>query len=640
MREVTDPNILAQLNGTVGGMREVTDPNLLAQLNAQPEPQEEMGTLEGLGRGYLKGGKDVVMGTLQAGTDIAARAFPESEGIRSFRELLPEAQERSRRGYEAQVGDSTAADIGEFAGEVAPFVAGIPAAATVAGAIGIGAAGGAVAGATAPTEEALTPDEALAERGTGAAIGGTIGAAIPGGVAAAKAITPSLKRGIENTAVKLTGINPQAAKDFVSEGIQQSLAAISDRPSIKLLDRWLSKFVGGAGVLQKNTNKTLDDIQQIIDKGTTKAVTPQQAGESIKAGAERYTERFHKTSSRLYGRLDKHLPGETKVSIESARQALTKELEGLPSQLQQRTASNEGIRILQDITEDATDGTIAYTNLKRYRTILGQKLSKPHLLGGEDEAILNKAYGAISEDMGLAATKQGPKAERAFKRANAFYKRGAANIQKNLQRVIGKDAPEQVYQAAIVGTKLGGTKINAIMNSLSPSQKTIVRETVIKNLGKAKAGAQDATGEVFSPKTFLTEWNKVSPEAKTALFDKKTRASLDKLARINSRITDIDRLANPSGTSQQLSVGALLAAAYYQPSLAVGAVIGAGATSRLMTNQKFINWLANASTKATTPKTLGQQLRKLSKIAQENPSISEDIAKYLGVIGALTNREE
>lgn len=38
MREVTDPNILAQLNGTSSGLKEVTDPAILAQLNGEVAP--------------------------------------------------------------------------------------------------------------------------------------------------------------------------------------------------------------------------------------------------------------------------------------------------------------------------------------------------------------------------------------------------------------------------------------------------------------------------------------------------------------------------------------------------------------------------------------------------------------------------
>lgn len=52
MQEVTDPNLLAQLNGP----KEVTDPALLAQLNAQPERMDTLGRQLGLaGRAVING---------------------------------------------------------------------------------------------------------------------------------------------------------------------------------------------------------------------------------------------------------------------------------------------------------------------------------------------------------------------------------------------------------------------------------------------------------------------------------------------------------------------------------------------------------------------------------------------------------
>lgn len=627
MRDIPDGYELVEDSGIPHGY----------EIATETLPTQSAGALESLGRGYLKGGKDVVMGALQTGTDIMANIFPESKGVASFRELLPEAQKRSQQQYEAQVGDSKAAKVGEFIGEAAPFVASVPAGATsMLGRIGIGAAGGALAGATAPTELQITPEQALEERAAQATTGGAIGAIIPAAIQSA----PAIKKGAELAASKMFGINPQAAKDFLSEGMQNSLASISDRPSIQLVDRWLSKFVGGAGVIQKNTDKTLKNIQSIIQKGTTKAGTPQEAGEVIQKGAEKYVQRFNSTATRLYNRLDKYLAKDTPIQATNATKALQEELTGLTPNLSARKATNEGVGVLNDIVSDARQG-LTYENLKTYRTLLGQKLSKPHLLNGEDEAVLSRAYAAITEDMKEAAAQKGEKAINAFNKANDFYKRGAENIKQNLQKVIAKDVPEQVYQAALSGSKLGGTKINSIMRSLTKSEKEIVRETVIYRLGMAKAGAQDAAGEVFSPQTFLTEWNKLSKEARAALFNRDTSESLSKIARINQRLSGIDRFANPSGTNQQLSMGALLATAFYEPATAAGAVIGANVSARLMTNQSFTNWLAKAATKsAAKPVTLANRIKELRKIAQNNPSISGDIAKYLGVVTALTTRNE
>ena len=64
---------------------------------------------------------------------------------------------------------------------------------------------------------------------------------------------------------------------------------------------------------------------------------------------------------------------------------------------------------------------------------------------------------------------------------------------------------------AMSGSKQGGSNIKGIMKTLDPQQAEFVRGTITKRMGMANAGDQNATGEIFSPNKFLTEWNKISP---------------------------------------------------------------------------------------------------------------------------------
>lgn len=605
-----------------------------AQQNFQPKPQEKTvqypdlsntatknGMAENLGRGYLQGGKNAIMGTLQAGADILSDQFPDNKTLQEARALLAEGQGRSKIMYQAQTGDSTAADIGEFAGEVAPFAL-LPAGGTSAASrVALGGAGGALAGATSPTTELQNPQEAVDQRQTGAVIGGAIGGAVPFAVGGAK---PFMQ--------KLFKINPTAARDFLDEGVQGSVATLTDRPALKQFASAISQYPGGVGVFDKATNKTLDDIQEAISRaGASKGVTTQEAGLVIKGGGEKYVDRFNEVAGKLYNRLDEFLPADSKVGVNNAVTQLQKELSGLPTNLAARRSGNEGVKVLQDIAQDGAEG-LPYSALKQYRTIIGQKLSKSYLLGGEDEAVLKRAYGALTQDMEAAAAAKGQPALRAFQRANEFYKAGAENIEKNLQKVIQKDAPEQIYQAAISGTKLGGTKINSIMKSLAPEEREIVTGTVLKQLG---GRGQDK----FSTRTFLTEYNKLSPEAKKAIF-RSQEGDISRIAKIAERLNSIDRFANPSGTGQRVGLGALIVTSLYDLGTGVGTMLGANATARLMNSPKFTKWLANAAVERATPKTLERQLGRLGQIAQKNPEIAQDIAKYVGVIGAVGTRGE
>ena len=616
---------------------------------------EAPGMGEAFGRGLLQGGKRAVSGALQAGADVAGALFPQSEGVQQFRELIPEAVKRGRQQFEAQIGDSTAAKVGEFIGEAAPFVAALPAGgATLLGRTAAGAVGGGLASGLAPTEQQLTPEEALAERGEQALIGGTIGAAIPGAVKAVKPVSKAVKpvsKAIVNRAGNLAGkivkINPEASKRFLDAGIQQSLAMVADSPAIKLFDRTLSKFPGGAGVIQKYTEKTLNDITNFVDElGAKKAVTKEEAGILVKKGITKYVDRFKKTSDKLYNRLDNFLPQKRPVNITNTLQALDRELTDaiLTPGLAARLEKNEGIKVLKDIKKDSSAylrNNMAYGQLKKYRSLVGKKLNDFTLLGSEDRAVLKKAYTALSKDMKQAALRANPKAAQAWNRADNFYKRGVERIDE-LENIVKKDS-EVVYDTILQRTKQGGTRINKVMKALDPNERDAVRSTVMHRLGLEKPGVGGAEPG-FSARTFLTNWKSLAPEAKKALFGRgltQYSQDLDKLSKIVGDITSLDRFANPSGTAQQTAMLYFLGGSFVNLPTAIGVALGANALSRLMNNQKFINWLVkNQDVKTVTPKTINDRINKLKDIAKSETAITEDIAQYLGILGLTLQRGE
>lgn len=612
---------------------------ILAELQrrgVQPPQQEpDRNRLAEFGAGYIQGGKNVVSGILQTGADVAGAMFPESKGVQDFRGLVTDAYDMGKQRFEEQTPQTAFTKAGQVAGEVTPYLAALPTGgATLGGRVAAGAAGGAIAGATGVQTENLTPEQALTERGKDAAISGAIGGAVP---VVMKGVTK-----VPNAIKKFADINPVAFKDFADSGVQMSLASISNRPSVKLADKWLSRFVGSADVMQKNTAKTLDDIKSMIDDaGVSKAVTKQEAGAVIQEGAANYIDRFKSTSGKLYNRVDKYIQSDSIVSTPNTISTLNEVIASAPTpKLQARQSQNQAVKLLKDLIDDSENGGLPYKALKQYRTLIGQELSTPHLIGGTDIAVYKKAYAALSQDMEAAAKAQGSQAYNAFKKANDFYNKGVTNIEKNLEATILKNTPEEAYKAAISGTKEGGTRISSIMRSLNPQQKEIVSGTVLKQMGLAKPGAQDASGEMFSAGTFLTNWNKLSPEAKQAIFNnKKTSDSLNKIARLSNYIKEVDRFGNPSGTAQQLGFSGVLLGLLTAPVTTTSGVVGANATARLMTNQKFINWLANAA-ESKTPQVANKQISRLSSIARENPNIAQDIAQYLTTISIISNRGE
>lgn len=615
------------------------------QLASQPT---QNGMAENFGRGLIQGSKSAITGALGFGSDMLANLYPENKSLQSFRELLPEAQAMSNIAYQAKTGDSLMAGAGNIIGQAAPYALLPTSAATLGGRVALGAVGGAVSGVTAPTEQYKSPQQAMKDRITGAEVGGVIGAVVPAAITGLGK-TPDIIK-------KYANINPVAAKDFTDANIQMSLGAISDSPSIKLADKWLSKFVSSADVMQKNTTQTLDDIKNIVGNiGADKAVTQQEAGRIIQEGGKNYINRFQEVSSKLYNRLDRYIEPNKNISLDNTINTYANILASANSpNLQKMLEGNGAVKLLKSMVDDAereipvnlntmagaTKSGLSYSALKNYRTIIGQELSTPHLIGGTEIPIYKAAYAALSKDMEAAAAANGKQALNAFDKANKFHAEGMTNIENTLQGTLLKNLPEDAYQSALSGTARGGTRINSIMRSLKPNQREIVRGTVLNQLGLARAGGQDATGEVFSTNTFLTNWNKMSPEAKQAIFgDKTTSEALNKIARISNNINQVDRFGNPSGTAQQLGFSGVLLGFLTAPIKTTIGVAGANGTARLMTNQSFIKWLANAAD-AKTPQAGAKQLSRLKEIANNNPAIANDIAHYLTIVGITSNRGE
>lgn len=144
------------------------------------------------------------------------------------------------------------------------------------------------------------------------------------------------------------------------------------------------------------------------------------------------------------------------------------------------------------------------------------------------------------------------------------------------------------------------------------------------------------TGRAFSMSTFLTNWAKVSPEAKQVLFARigpKYNADMDAIARVASNVRDGSRVfANPSGTSQAAAqAGAVTAAATSMllgrldvTAGVIGAAGGANLLGRLMTNPDAVRWLAQ-----TTKVPPGAYPAMINQLARSSDPDLQEMARLL-----------
>lgn len=445
-------------------------------------------------------------------------------------------------------------------------------------------------------------------------------------------------------------------KTFADAGTTPTVGQATEMRGPWLAETMLSKTPGSAGVMANKATTQAAQMGGKVDElaGTLSTNTgAENAGRAIKEGItadKGFKSWFRARQGALYGELDKYIPSTEKVSADNTLARL-KELttpirgaENTSAAIQQpriatlaeaftEDAAPRAERIKPGVPVGATshhgvpippsllgpdgkplptiipakDGGIPYEALKQLRTAVGQKISNPSLVDDITTGQWKALYGALSEDMKVAAEKSGPDALRAWGRANDFTKAGIQRLE-TLDTVIGTRDPEDIFKAAISGTQEGATTLRAVVKSLpEPAQKSVAA-TVLKRLGMATPGRQNELGEIFSTESFLTNWNKLSGEAKLTLFSKygpDFTKNLDQIAKAASNLRDGSKVfANPSGTEAAVTTrlglsGIILSTLLGHPGTAAAIGGGMGAANvgarQLMTNPEFVRWLAQTT---------------------------------------------
>lgn len=486
-------------------------------------------------------------------------------------------------------------------------------------------------------------------------VAGVVGAVAPG---AAGSGTPEVIRRLMRGGEEGRQVVEQNLKTFQSSGYgTPSVGQASEKRLPRAIESVTSKTPGGAGRMQDTAEKGAEGLGGRVEKladELAQGATSAQAGRKISDSIEGFKDGFKKLQGELYGRLDQHLPKDTPIGV-SKTQAALKELNadipGAPNLSEWfKNAKIQGIdaALEKDLKVAGETGKLPYEAIKKLRTLVGGELADSSLLADVPKSKWKALYAALSDDLGEAARAQGKDATEAWEWANQFSRTQLARLEQ-IAPVVGKDAPEKIFQAAMSGTREGATNLKATLDAMPKEARKTVAATVIRRMGLATPGKQDDLGEAFSAETFLTNWNCLSGEAKTQLFDRlggTYRESLDEVAKVSSNLREGSKVfANPSGTQQAVSGqvaggGALVALLTGHPEVAAaigGATVAANQTARLMTNKDFVQWLAK-STRAPTG-ALGAELNTLAEISGKwNAEDKAAAADYLSAARKLPQR--
>lgn len=255
-----------------------------------------------------------------------------------------------------------------------------------------------------------------------------------------------------------------------------------------------------------------------------------KAGESISSGLEGFKAGVKNLQVQLYDKLDDHLPPATPITVsrtKDALAALNADIDGAPAlSAMFKNGKIQGVEraLAADLNTGTTaygahaarkTSTLPYESIKKLRALVGMEIDNSSFVSDVPRDKWKALYAALSEDLGDAAQKAGPDAYGAWKWANKFSKDQLDRLD-DLASVAGKDTPEKIFNAAMMGTADGDTMLQRVISALPKMNRRDLAAVVVKRMGRATAGNQNEVGDTFSTSTFLTNWNKLSPEAQHA----------------------------------------------------------------------------------------------------------------------------
>lgn len=214
--------------------------------------------------------------------------------------------------------------------------------------------------------------------------------------------------------------------------------------------------------------------------------------------------------------------------------------------------------------------------LRAVRTEIGRQIAdynpmQATLSGGQ----LRQLYGAISRDMEVGlrdlynrsviasrlpagnparvsreVVERAAGALRTFRTADRYYRMGSMNMDR-FMGVVGAASPEQATTKVLAAaTQRGGANMGLLRSAyagLRPEERADLSALLIRKLGTPQPSSGGIVREVgFSPSSFTTGWNAMTPEARRLMFGGPHAQAIENLMRAARRLAEVEKLANHS----------------------------------------------------------------------------------------------
>lgn len=434
----------------------------------------------------------------------------------------------------------------------------------------------------------------------------------------------------------------QSAQDL---GITPTLSM--NNRTAGVLETTLANAPFSAGSINRAQDRTVSQMGDAFTQASERLGTPttrEGAGEALKSGAESFVNKFEEKSSKLYNQLDSEIGFNSFVTAPrsiAVLEEITKNANKYP-EIDKFLKKPIFAKILRDLEVDGSLNALPYEALKDLRSTIGKSIgSFSGVMSDLDQGQLKKLYGALSQDLELAARSAGPKALNAYTRANNYYRAGQSRIENALKNVLKADTEKKAYNDIVAMTleaspKGSTKKLLQLKKSLPQDQWSTVSATIIRKLGEAppqRGGVPDATDFAeFNPANFLTNWNKMDNSAKTVLLSGNAPTSVK---------TELDKLAQVVDKFKQRPVATGSAPANIMTAFLAGSIFDLGGAlalgGGLFTGTRMLT--SNVALKAINSATAGD-FTKLRKLAREDSALGSEASTLLRLIAAETARQQ
>lgn len=433
-------------------------------------------------------------------------------------------------------------------------------------------------------------------------------------------------------------------EQYTKVGVQPTAAQVTQSKGLGIVENVLSDYPFSSGPLQKRAQQNLEQLKvanEFLAKEYGDILEKGEFGLLLKGGSEKALERLSGTFDKLYSRVSSEIGADP--------QKLTNTVNTLKTLVAESKAgpSSGVVNLAQEIVTKAKEngGGLSWDALKKYRTKIGDMLRDPQLVSTRNmqSGDLKRLYAGMTADMEEAAANAGPKVHARWRAVNKYYDTKMARDVPILENIINKGYADDVWNVVMQSSNQGGQRLQTLRRNMKQEEWDAVAGTVLGRLGIANPSQQLHSGDLFSPGTFLTNWNKLSEPAKRALFSggkyEPLFNELKEFVHVVGDIKNVEQLANKSKTGSVLMFYSLMntmgGAAGFAAGGTEGAAKGVAATtammvapyslSKLMTSEKFVRWMADGVKIAkANPQAMSTHLSRLMVLRFED-EIQEEV---------------